>query len=128
MISKISTLETVKQAFFRKRDILKNEHDMYYYCSDDIINEYKFINKKDFQLYEYLNNNTQSNKTQQEIKLCEQLFKYVLRINHNNIIESYTEYLNYTCINTPKNVFTDMIALCNRKDDFIEINQNQNQN
>jgi hypothetical protein len=121
MISKISTLETVKQAFFRKRDILINKHVMYYYCSNDIING-------EFNLFKYLEANTLSNKTHQETKLCEQLFKYALRIGKNNIIESYTEELDYTCIKKPANVDTDMIALCNRNDDFIEINQNQNQN
>jgi hypothetical protein len=37
MISKISTLESVKQAFFRKRNILKNKNEMYYCILSNII-------------------------------------------------------------------------------------------
>jgi hypothetical protein len=124
MISKISTLETVKQAFFRKRYILKNENVMYYYCSNDIIQQYQSKYKKNFNLFEYLKANTELNKEHQEIKLCEQLFKYASRKNNN--IESYEENLDYTCINNPQYVYENMKALCNRNNDFIEINQNQN--
>jgi hypothetical protein len=72
MISNTSTLESIKQAFFRKRDILTNFNNIFCYCSSAII-------KKNFNLFHFLENNTKSYKEQQEIKLCNQLNKYKLR-------------------------------------------------
>jgi hypothetical protein len=117
MISKISTLETVKQAFFRKRDILTNELVIDYFY------QYTIINNKNFVLFEFLKTNTETNKTHQEKKLCNQIYKYIYRYSNN-----YKESLYYTCSISEIKDWSDMKAICNRKDDFIEINQNQNQN
>jgi hypothetical protein len=161
MISEISTLESVKQAFFRKRNILKKDtKEMVCYCSSDITkdetkninkdetkyidkDETKYIdkdetkninkdetkdidnNKVKFSLIEFLENNTNNNIKQQGIKLCNQLYKYVIREEGKNEIKFYTEELDFTCgkEQIKIDIKESIKLICSNNIDIVEMNQ-----
>ena len=97
MISKISTLESVKQAFFRKRNILKNKNEMYYCILSNIIQE-EIERQKSFSLLKFLKFNTNKNIAQQTERLSNQLCKYKQREQEiDNYVILYEEELDITC-------------------------------